>query len=69
MAFAHGLFQAAIGCRDHAHIHPHIAHASHAADHLILQHTRRFGLQQGRKLSDFVQEQRAAVRGFEQAFF
>ena len=67
LLFAHGFFQIAIGGCDHAHIHLHIANAANAPDHLVFQHAQQFGLQQRRKLANFVEKQRASVRRLEQA--
>ena len=66
-AFPDRALQVAIGGRDHAHIHLHIAHATHAADDLVFEHAQQFGLQQRRQFADFVEEERAAVGHFEQA--
>src|SRR5438105_3099616 len=65
--FAGGAFQVAIRSGDHAHVYLHVAHPTDTADQLIFQHAQQLGLQQRRKLADFVQEQRAAVGHFEQA--
>ena len=67
-AVAHRALQVPIGRRNHAHIHLLVADPAHAPDHLVFQHAQQLGLQEQRQLTDFVQEQRAAVRYFEQTF-
>ncbi len=64
--FADGLFQIAIGGGDHAYVDLHVAHAADAPDDLVLEHAQQLGLQQGRELSNFVEEERAAIGRFEQ---
>ncbi len=62
-------FQIAIGRGDQADVQLDGARSAHALEFTLLQHAQQLGLQQGRQLADFVQENRAALGDFELAFF
>ena len=63
----HGLLQVAVGRRDDADVQVARLGFANAADFVVLQKAQEFHLGGGRELADFVQEQRTAVRGLEQA--
>src|SRR5262249_31325688 len=46
----------------------HLPRASHALEFLFLQHPQQFGLKRERKLTDFIQKDRAALRRFQLSF-
>jgi hypothetical protein len=53
-----------VGRGDHSHVHRRRAAAAPQTLNLpLLEHSEQFGLQFQRQIADFVQEQRAAVRG------
>ncbi|MNT18666.1 hypothetical protein D3C72_1538810 [compost metagenome] len=67
VACTHQVAQAAVGCRDDAHVHGAGAVVAQPLDLAVLQGTQQLGLHQQRQFADFIQEQRAAVGGFEPA--
>ena len=67
IALLHGLFQIAIGGGQQPDIQLNGLGSAHAFHLALLQHAQELGLQEGRKLSDFVQENRAALGHLELA--
>ena len=57
--------QVLIGRRDHAHVHWDGAAATKALDLPLLQNAQEFRLEFQGKVADFIEEQRAAIRGLE----
>ena len=60
-------FEIAVGRGDDARVGRDLGGAADARDHLALEHAQQLGLQRERHLADLVEEQRAAVGGFEEA--
>jgi hypothetical protein len=55
-----------VGCRDHSHIDSAGSILPDPADLAILKDSEQLGLRSRRELADFIQEERAPVRRFEQ---
>ena len=68
LIFADGFFEIAVGGGDDAHVDLHVLDAADAADDLIFEDAQEFGLQERREFADFVEEEGAAVGGFEESF-
>lgn len=63
-ALLHRGLEIDVSRRQYAHIHGNRLAAAHAFDLLFLQKTQQIGLQFHRQIADFIEKQRAAVRGF-----
>ena len=61
------LLEVAVGRGDHPDIDADVGGAAHALEALLLEEAQQLGLQRRRHLADFVEEDRPAVGGFEQA--
>ena len=55
-----------MGGGDHPHVHGPALGGAHFANLAFLQHPQQSGLGFGREFADFIQEQTAAVRRFNQ---
>ena len=66
-AFFHGGLQVAVGRRDDANVHVPGLGFAYAAYFVVLQKAQQLHLGRRGKFAHFVEEERSAVRGFEQA--
>ena len=67
-AVAHRRLEIAVGGGDDAHVDLDASRPPMRLELLFLQHAQQLGLQLRRHVADFVEEQRAAVGGFEEAW-
>ncbi len=67
-AFADCLAQVDVGGGDDAHVHLNLLHAAQVHEAAVLQHAQNLGLGVHAHGGDFVQEERAAVGHFKEAF-
>ncbi len=67
-AVAHRLAQIDVGGGEDAHVHLDLLNAAEMHEALVLQHAQDLGLRVHAHGGDFVEEERAAVGDFEEAF-
>ena len=68
-AVAIGGFQVAVGSGDYAHVHRDVIVAAHRTNFLFLQDAQKLGLHFEGQLANFIEEDRAAMRGLEESRF